>query len=142
MERVPGDGVKVVIVATPEVPPHFAEVHQRPPLAADVLTIRTRGQEADREELYRAWQDSGLIFGAPVARRLLADGHHGACSFGHRASAQLGDGFEYVEGSVGDGAAVNGAVQGMDGVHVSLGVEDPDHAAASPRRRARRPGLG
>jgi uncharacterized protein YbjT (DUF2867 family) len=42
-----------------------------------------------------------------------------------RASQRLGDGFEYVEGSVTDSEAVDRAVRGMNGVHVSLGVEDP-----------------
>jgi uncharacterized protein YbjT (DUF2867 family) len=69
---------------------------------------------------------TGLI-GAPVAWRLVAEGHHVRLLVrdAERASAQLGGGFDYIEGSVRDGAAVDRAVQGMDGVHVSLGVEDP-----------------
>jgi uncharacterized protein YbjT (DUF2867 family) len=69
---------------------------------------------------------TGLI-GAPVARRLLADGHHVRLFVRdtERASRQIGAGFEYVQGSVTDTEAVDRAVQGMDGVHVSLGVEDP-----------------
>lgn len=41
------------------------------------------------------------------------------------ARTQLGAEFEYVKGSVTDSAAVERAVQVMDGVHVSLGVDDP-----------------
>lgn len=69
---------------------------------------------------------TGLI-GAPVARRLLADGHHVRLLVRdtQRASTQLGTDFEYLEGSVTERAAVDRAMQGMDGVHVSLGVEDP-----------------
>jgi len=69
---------------------------------------------------------TGLI-GAPVARRLLADGHHVRLLVRNpaRARALLGDGFEYVDGSVTDAGAADRAVQGMTGVHVSLGVEDP-----------------
>jgi uncharacterized protein YbjT (DUF2867 family) len=69
---------------------------------------------------------TGLI-GAPVARRLLAEGHHVRLLVrdAERASAQLGGGFDYMEDSVSDGAAVDRAVQGMDGVHISFGVEDP-----------------
>ena len=69
---------------------------------------------------------TGMI-GAPVARRLLAAGHHVRLLVrdSTRASALLGDGFEYVEGSVTDRTAVDRAVAGMDAVHVSLSVEDP-----------------
>lgn len=42
-----------------------------------------------------------------------------------RARIRLGEDFEYVTGSVTERAAVDRAVDGMDGVHVSLGVEDP-----------------
>jgi len=42
-----------------------------------------------------------------------------------RASGQFGRGFEYTEGSVSDDSAMDHAVQGMDGVRVALGVEDP-----------------
>ncbi len=71
---------------------------------------------------------TGLI-GAPVARRLLAEGHHVRLLVrdAERASTQLGTDFEYVQGSVTDSAAVDGAVQGMDGVHVSLAVEGGRH---------------
>jgi uncharacterized protein YbjT (DUF2867 family) len=46
---------------------------------------------------------TGLI-GAPVARRLLADGHHVRLLVRdiERARTQLGSDFEYVEGSVTD----------------------------------------
>jgi dihydroflavonol-4-reductase len=69
---------------------------------------------------------TGLI-GAPVARRLVVEGHSLRLLVRdvERANAQLGSEFEYVQGSVTDSAAVDRAVQGMDGVHVSLGVEDP-----------------
>jgi uncharacterized protein YbjT (DUF2867 family) len=69
---------------------------------------------------------TGLI-GTPVARQLLADGHHVRVLVRDpdRARAQLGPEFEYVSGSVTDSAAVDRAVRGIDGVHVSLGVEDP-----------------
>jgi len=67
------------------------------------------------------------LIGAPVARRLLADGHQVRLLVRdtERASQRLGDGFEYLEGSVTDTEAVDRAVAGMNGVHVSLGVEDP-----------------
>src|SRR5260370_32937510 len=69
---------------------------------------------------------TGLI-GAPVARRLLADGHQVRLLVRDtgRASQRLGDGFEYLGGSVTDTEAVDRAVAGMNGVHVSLGVADP-----------------
>jgi uncharacterized protein YbjT (DUF2867 family) len=69
---------------------------------------------------------TGLI-GAPVARRLLADGHQVRLLVRDtgRARAQLGDGFTYVEASVTDAEAVDRAVQGVNSVHISLGVEDP-----------------
>ena len=69
---------------------------------------------------------TGLI-GTPVAKRLLVEGHPVRLLVRdvERARAQLGGEFEYVQGSVTDSAVVDRAVQGMDGVHVSLGVEDP-----------------
>ena len=69
---------------------------------------------------------TGLI-GAPVARRLLVEGHPVRLLVRdiERARAQLGGEFEYVQGSVTDSSAVDRAVRGVDGVHVSLGVEDP-----------------
>ena len=69
---------------------------------------------------------TGLI-GTPVARQLLADGHHVRVLVRDpdRARAQLGPEFEHVAGSVTDSAAVDRAVRGIDAVHVSLGVEDP-----------------
>ncbi len=74
---------------------------------------------------------TGLI-GLPVAGRLLADGHQVRLLVRDtgRASQRLGEGFEYAEGSVTDTETVDRAMQGMNGVHVSLGVEDP-----SPRQR-------
>jgi uncharacterized protein YbjT (DUF2867 family) len=69
---------------------------------------------------------TGLI-GLPVAWRLLADGHQVRLLVRdtERARRRLGEGFEYVEGSVTDTEAVDRAVRGTNGVHVSLGVEDP-----------------
>jgi uncharacterized protein YbjT (DUF2867 family) len=86
---------------------------------------------------------TGLI-GTPVAQRLLAEGHQVRLLVRDtaRASPRLGGGFEYVEGSVTDTEAVDRAVQGMDGVHVSLGVEDPAQLEPvehrGPRRSRRR----
>jgi uncharacterized protein YbjT (DUF2867 family) len=78
---------------------------------------------------------TGLI-GTPVARQLLADGHHVRVLVRDpdRARAQLGPEFEYVSGSVTDSAAVDRAVGGVDAVHVSLGVEDPAHLEAVEHR--------
>jgi uncharacterized protein YbjT (DUF2867 family) len=69
---------------------------------------------------------TGLI-GAPVARRLAGDGYQVRLLVRdpERAEPKLGPGFEYLPGSVTDRAAVDRAVQGVDGVHISLGVEDP-----------------
>lgn len=68
---------------------------------------------------------TGMI-GALVARRLLVEGHPVRLLARdiERARTQLGGEFEYVQGTVTDSVAVDRAVQGMDGVHVSLGVED------------------
>ncbi len=78
---------------------------------------------------------TGLI-GLPVARQLLADGHHIRLLVRDtgRARQRLGGGFEFVEGSVTDTEAVDRAVQGMNGVHVSLGVEDPAQMDAVEHR--------
>ena len=69
---------------------------------------------------------TGLI-GEPVAQKLLAEGHHVRLLVRdtERARRKLGDGFEYLEGSVTDSAAVDRAIAGIEGVHLSLGVEDP-----------------
>jgi NADH dehydrogenase len=92
---------------------------------------------------------TGLI-GQPVARRLLADGHHMRLLVRdpEHARTRLGPDFEYVQGSVADSAAVDRAVQGTDGVHVSLGVEDPaqlepveHHGTAAVAASAARHGL-
>lgn len=66
------------------------------------------------------------MLGAPVARRLLAEGHvvRLLVRDRERASSKLGNEFEYVQGSVTDSAAVDRAVQGMDAAHVSLGVQN------------------
>jgi NADH dehydrogenase len=62
-----------------------------------------------------------------VARRLAGDGYQVRLLVRDpgRAETKLGPGFEYLRGSVTDSAAVDRAVQGVDGVHISLGVEDP-----------------
>jgi NADH dehydrogenase len=92
---------------------------------------------------------TGLI-GAPVARQLLADGHHVRVLVRDpdRARTQLGAELEYVSGSVTDSKAVDRAVRGIDGVHVSLGVEDPAqldtveyHGTASVAAAAARHGV-
>lgn len=92
---------------------------------------------------------TGLV-GAPVARRLLGADHHVRLLVRdtERARTQLGDDFEYMEGSVTDSAAVDRAVGGTDGVHVSLGVEDPGqlepvehHGTAAIAAAAARHGL-
>jgi NAD(P)-dependent dehydrogenase (short-subunit alcohol dehydrogenase family) len=82
---------------------------------------------------------TGLV-GTPVARQLLADGHHVRLLVRDpdRARAQLGTEFEYAPGSITDGAVVNRAVRGIDGVHVSLGVEDPALLSDWHLRRALR----
>lgn len=93
---------------------------------------------------------TGLI-GAPVARRLLVEGHPVRLLVRDvdRASPRLGAEFEYVEGSVTDSTAVDRALRGVDGVHVSLGVEDPallesvEHrGTAAVAEAAARHGLG
>lgn len=63
------------------------------------------------------------MLGGPVARRLLGTGHHVRLLVRDtaRAQASFGAAFDYVEGSVTDRAAIEQAVAGMDGVHVSLG---------------------
>jgi uncharacterized protein YbjT (DUF2867 family) len=70
--------------------------------------------------------------GRPVAQRLLADGHRVRalvrdCA---RARALLGDGFDYVEGGIGDRAAIDRALEGCDVVHLSVaGSTTADMAA-------------
>jgi NADH dehydrogenase len=78
---------------------------------------------------------TGLI-GAPVARQLVDRGHHVRLLVRDptRASKSLGSDFEYVAGSVTDDAAVDRAVRGMSGVHISLGVEDPKQLDAVEHR--------
>lgn len=77
---------------------------------------------------------TGLI-GTPVARQLLAAGHHvrALVRDPDRARTQLGSELEYVAGSVTDSAAVDQAIRGTEAVHISLGVEDP--AQLDPPRR-------
>jgi NADH dehydrogenase len=61
--------------------------------------------------------------GAPVARRLLADGYEVRVLVRDpdRARRTLGDGFDYRAGDVGDDDAVRAALSGCACVHVSLG---------------------
>jgi len=54
------------------------------PLASDVLALRTRTQEADRLQLGRAWEDTGLVFttrtGRPIEPRNLVRSFHRICA--------------------------------------------------------------
>ena len=65
---------------------------------------------------------TGLI-GRPVARQLRSDGYQVRLLVRdtQRARDRLGPDFEYVQGDVEDPAAVERAVAGCSGVHVSLG---------------------
>ncbi|MFC1849319.1 SDR family oxidoreductase [candidate division CSSED10-310 bacterium] len=73
------------------------------------------------------------MLGEPVARRLVADGF--SVRVLHRdldrARARLGDGFEYVQGDVEQPDTIKQAIQGCDGVHISVGVNP---AATDPER--------
>jgi uncharacterized protein YbjT (DUF2867 family) len=62
------------------------------------------------------------MLGEPVARRLAADGHavRVLSRQKDRAIQKLGPGFEVVEGDVADPAALDRAMRGCTGVHVSL----------------------
>ena len=66
---------------------------------------------------------TGLL-GEPVARQLLRDGFKVRLLVRdrRRARARLGGDFEYLEGDVGDASAVDRAVHGAAGVHLSLGA--------------------
>jgi uncharacterized protein YbjT (DUF2867 family) len=66
---------------------------------------------------------TGLI-GRPVARQLHHDGFQVRLLVrdAERARERLGPDFEYVQGDVEDASAVEGAVAGCYGVHVSLGT--------------------
>ena len=70
---------------------------------------------------------TGLI-GRPVATPLLTDGFDFRLLVrdAHRARSRLGEGFEYVEGDVGDKTSVARAVRGCRGVHVSLAGTGPE----------------
>jgi uncharacterized protein YbjT (DUF2867 family) len=70
---------------------------------------------------------TGLI-GRPVATQLLSDGFEVRLLVrdAHRARSRLGEGFEYVEGDVGDKTSVARAVRGCRGVHVSLAGTGPE----------------
>lgn len=54
-----------------------------------------------------------------------------------RARTRLGTDFEYLQGSVTESAVVDRAVRDMDGVHVSLGVEDPAQSRPLSKRSRR-----
>ena len=60
--------------------------------------------------------------GAPVARQLREDGYHVRLLVRDpaRAAAQLGPGFEYIQGRVEDRETVKLALDGCTGVHISL----------------------
>ncbi len=60
--------------------------------------------------------------GAPVARQLHDDGYHVRLLVRDpkRAAAQLGSGFEYIQGSVEDHEVVKQALSGCTGAHLSL----------------------
>ncbi len=60
--------------------------------------------------------------GGPVARQLLADGYHVRLLVRNveRARTQLGSDFEYIAGRVEEGEAVQHALAGCSGVHISL----------------------
>ena len=64
---------------------------------------------------------TGLI-GRPVASRLASDGFEvrSLVRDASRAGSRLGPDIEYVEGDVADQDSVERAVQGCDGVHISL----------------------
>jgi len=70
---------------------------------------------------------TGLL-GGPVARRLREEGNAVRLLVRDvaRARDRLGEGFEYVAGSVTDGEAVDRALAGCDAVHISLGAERAD----------------
>jgi NADH dehydrogenase len=62
------------------------------------------------------------IVGAPVARQLRDDGYHVRLLVRDpkRAAAQLGSGFEYIQGGVEDQEVVKQALRGCTGAHLSL----------------------
>lgn len=64
---------------------------------------------------------TGLV-GQPVARQLLQDGYEVRVLVRDKESARgrLGSGFDYVLGDVGDEESLGRAVQGCEGVHLSL----------------------
>ncbi len=80
---------------------------------------------------------TGLL-GEPVARRLREEGHcvRLLVRDPDRVRARLGETFEYVGGSVTDGAAVERAVDGCDAVHISLGAGRADLDAVEHRGTA------
>ncbi len=69
---------------------------------------------------------TGLI-GEPVARRLHNDGYRVRLLVrdAQRARDRLGPDFDYVQGDVEDAAAIEQAMAGCTGVHVSLGTTGP-----------------
>jgi len=69
------------------------------------------------------------MLGTPVVRQLQADGYavRALSRFPRKALARLGAGFDVVAGDVEDPACLEAALQGCQGVHISLdGGFDPD----------------
>jgi uncharacterized protein YbjT (DUF2867 family) len=67
--------------------------------------------------------------GEPVARRLRADGFRVRLLVRDEAAARAhfgGDDFEYVQGTIEDADAVESAIAGCSGVHVSVGAHTVD----------------
>ena len=80
------------------------------------------------------------MLGAPVARRVLADGLEVRvlARDPDKTHAMLGDGFDIVTGDVADLASLESALEGCDGVHVSVGgpvdrLSAENAAALAPR---------
>ena len=92
------------------------------------------------------------MLGAPVARRLLADGWRVRCLVRDpaRARVKLGDGYEYVAGDVTVPSTLDNAFDGCDYVHLSLRggntlasyelqeVQGSAHCASAARRHGLR----
>src|SRR5215470_9090003 len=79
--------------------------------------------------------------GAPVARQLRDDGYQVRLLVRDpaRAAAQLGSGFEYIQGSVEDEEAVKQALSGCTGAHLSLQAgSSPDDIQRVEHRGAMR----
>jgi len=83
---------------------------------------------------------SGML-GAPVARRLLADGYDVRllARDPEKVQAMFGPDFEIVAGDAADGASLEKALAGCDGVHISIG--GPAQAICAQKVAALAPGL-